>query len=63
MRPAAFLLQFEQKTIGQISFLHHHLLKVIVTFILIITIIIIIIIMIIITAILQLKMPGLIPLE
>ena len=61
MRPAAFLLQFEQKTIGQISFLHHHLLKVIVTFILIIAIIIIIII-IIITAILQLKMPGLIPL-
>ena len=60
MRPAAFLLQFEQKTIGQISFLHHHLLKVIVTFILIIAIIII---MIIITAILQLKMPGLIPLE
>ena len=56
MRPAAFLLQFEQKTIGQISFLHHHLLKVIVTFI-------IIIIIIIITAILQLKMPGLIPLE
>ena len=43
MRPAAFLLQFEQKTIGQISFLHHHLLKVIVTFILIIAIIIIII--------------------
>ena len=54
MRPAAFLLQFKQKTIGQISFLHHHLLKVIVTFIIII---------IIITAILQLKMPGLIPLE
>ena len=27
VRPAAFLLQFEQKTIGQISFLHHHLLR------------------------------------